>query len=127
MVNRAPWQNPRVLYTLICVFLSGALFGALAMRFTTSPHRHSSAAYWKEGGRKISIEKFKTELNLTPEQAKEIETVLDDFVMYTQTLQAQMDDVAATGKQRIVRILREDQRQKFEKMVGEMQSKQLLQ
>ena len=114
MANRAPWQNPRVLYTLICVFLSGALFGALAMRYTASPpERPRGGAYWREGGREVSLQKFKSELDLTPDQAKEIETVLDDFVMFTQTLQAQMDDVRATGKQRILRILREDQRKKF--------------
>jgi hypothetical protein len=45
--------------------------------------------------------------------------------MYYQTLQAQMDDVRATGKQRILRILREDQKQRFEKLIGEIQSKQL--
>jgi hypothetical protein len=79
-MSRAPWQNPRIVYTLLFVFLSGA------------------AA---------------------------METVLDDFVTYYQTLQAQMDDVRATGKQRILRILKDDQKQKFEKMIGELQNKPL--
>jgi hypothetical protein len=125
-MTRAPWQNPRILYTLLCVFLSGALFGALAMRFTISPERQRGGPYWKEGAREISLQKFKKELDLTPEQAREMETVLDDFMMYYQTLQAQMDDVRATGKQRIMRLLREDQKQKFEKMIGDIQSKQVL-
>jgi hypothetical protein len=122
-MNRAPWQNPRIIYTLLCVFLSGAAFGALAMRLS---HTHRGGPYWKEGGREISLQRFKKDLDLTSDQAKEMETILDDFVTYYQTLQAQMDDVRATGKERIYRILRDDQKQKFDRMIGELQAKQLL-
>jgi hypothetical protein len=124
-MSGAPWREPRILYTLLCVFLSGAVAGAVTMRFGVSPERHVSAAYWKEGPREISLHKFKKELDLSPEQAKDMETVLDDFMMYYQSLQAQMDDVRATGKSRILKILREDQRVKFEKMIGDIQNKQL--
>jgi hypothetical protein len=124
-MNRAPWQNPRILYTLIFVFLTGAVAGAITMRLGFSPERHKSGPYWKEGGREISIQRFRTELNLNADQAREIETVLDDFVMYYQTLQAQMDDVRATGKTRIMKILSEDQKQKFERMVTEFQDKRI--
>lgn len=124
-MNRAPWQNPRILYTLIFVFLSGAVAGAITMRFGFSPERHKTGPYWKEGGREISIQRFRTELDLNSEQAREIETVLDDFVMYYQTLQAQMDDVRATGKTRILKILNDGQKQKFERMLTEFQDKRL--
>ena len=124
-MSRAPWQNPRILYTLLLVFLSGAAAGALTMKLSVSPERHRAGPWWKEGGREISLERFRKELDLTPEQAREMETVLDDFMMYYQTLQAQMDDVRATGKQRIMRILRDEQKQRFEKMIGDIQSKQL--
>lgn len=123
-MDRAPWQNPRILYTLIFVFLSGAVAGAITMRFGFSPERHKQV-YWREGGRDIAIQRFRSELNLDPDQTKEFETVLDDFMMYYQTLQAQMDDVRATGKQRLMRILRDDQRQKFDKMLTELQDKKL--
>ncbi len=93
------------------------------MRFGFSPERHMGA-YWKEGAREISLQKFKKDLDLTPEQAKAIESVLDDFMMYYQSLQAQMDDVRAIGKAHIMKILREDQKAKFEKMV-EIHQKQL--
>jgi hypothetical protein len=95
------------------------------MRLGLNPERHKSGPYWKEGGREISLQKLKKDLDLTPDQANEMEVVLDDFMMYYQTLQAQMDDVRATGKQRIFKLLREDQKQKFERMIGELQTKQL--
>jgi len=124
-MNRAPWQNPRILYTLLFVFLSGAVAGAITMRLGFTPERHKAGPYWKEGGRDISLQRFKTELNLDAEQAKQIERVLDDFVMYYQSLQDQMDDVRATGKNRILHILHDDQKQKFEKMISDMQIKQI--
>jgi hypothetical protein len=64
-------------------------------------------------------------LNLTPDQAGQIASVLDDFMMYYQTLQAQMDDVRATGKNRIMKLLNDDQRQKFEHMLSDLQTKQI--
>lgn len=122
-MSRAPWANPRILYTLLAVFLSGAAAGALAMRLSTPPERHKGGPWWREGGREISLQRFKNELELTPDQTVEMERVLDDFMMFYQTLQAQMEDVRATGKQRILRILKDDQKQRFEKLIGDIQSR----
>ncbi len=124
-MNPVPWKNPRIIYTLLFVFLSGAVAGAVGARFGMSPERHKAGPFWNEGGREISLQRFKKELDLTPQQAGEIEIVLDDFVMYYQTLQAQMDDVRATGKNRILKLLREDQKQKFVRMLTDLQAKQL--
>src|SRR3979409_1236311 len=123
-MNPVPWKNPRIVYTLLFVFLSGAIAGAVSARLSMSTGK-SSGPFWKEGGREISLQRFKKELDLTPQQETEIETVLDDFVMYYQTLQAQMDDVRATGKNRILKLLREDQKQKFERMLSDLQAKQI--
>ena len=95
-MNPVPWKNPRIVYTLLFVFLSGAVAGAVTARFGMSSERHRPGPFWNEGGREISLQRFKKELDLTTQQAGEIESVLDDFVMYYQTLQAQMDDVRAT-------------------------------
>lgn len=80
---------------------------------------------WKEGGKEITLERFKRELKLTPEQTSQLEAILDDFFTYYHTLQAQLDEVRATGKDRILRVLNPEQRQKFERMMSELQSKQL--
>ncbi|MBI1897679.1 MAG: hypothetical protein HYZ57_00895 [Acidobacteria bacterium] len=125
-MNRALWQNPRIVSTFLFVFLSGAVAGAITMRFGFPIERHRQGPYWSEGGRDISLQRFKKELNLTPSQAAEIELVLDDFVKYYQTLQAQMDDVRSTGKNRITRLLNEEQKLKFEHMMTELQARQQL-
>lgn len=120
---RATWHNPRILLTLGLIFVCGALTGALIMTLGARRPVRASSLYWQEGGKDISIQRFQKELNLTPQQTQELEAVLDDFVMYIQMLQAQMDEVRANGKERIVRILNEEQKQKFEKMLLDVQAK----
>ena len=73
---------------------------------------------------RLGEERFRKELTLTDDQTREVAEVLDDFVKYYQTLQAQMDDVRANGKDRIVNILNPEQRDKFSRMMTELQSRQ---
>lgn len=125
-LHRAGWQNPKVLSFLFLVFLCGAITGALVVRFGfNSSVQRNVGPYWREGGREVSLQLWKKELDLSPAQAAEIETILDDFVMYYDTLQAQMDEVRASGKAKIKQILNDNQRQKFDKMLVELQNKQI--
>lgn len=123
--NRPSWRSPRILSTLSLVFLCGAIVGAVAMSPGAHKWMHKPAPSWKEGGKEISLQRFKKELDLRPEQAAQLETILDDFTMYYRELQTQMDEVRSSGKNRIVRILNEEQKQKFGKMMGALQEKQL--
>lgn len=116
------WHTPRVLAVLLLVFLCGAAAGALATRMF-APRMPAAAAAWSAGGREWTLNLMKEELQLTAEQAAEIETVLDEFVLYYQNLQGQMDDFRAEGKKRILRTLTPEQRKKFEKMVGKLNAK----
>lgn len=119
--NRACLSNPRVLLTVALIFLSGALTGAVAMRFGGYKMMQAQTPFWQEGGKQVSLQRLTSELDLTPKQQEEMETVLDDFVMYVQMTQAQMDDVLANGKARITRVLNDSQKKKFEKMLGDLQ------
>jgi Spy/CpxP family protein refolding chaperone len=122
---RAYWRNPRVIGTLLLVFLCGAALGMLAMGMAGHRWQNPKQLSWKEGGKEVTLERFRRELNLTPEQTAQLETILDDFFMYYHTLQAQLDEVRATGKSRILRVLDPQQRQKFERMMSDLQGKQL--
>ncbi len=114
------WRNPKVIALLSLVFLTGSAAGALGFRYVNRQAVRQGPS-WKEGGREISLQKFRRELDLSSEQALEVEAVLDDFMMYYQTLQAQMDDVRANGKDRIVRILKPEQRERFGRMMSDLQ------
>ena len=106
---------------LLTVFLCGAAAGALVVRLSNSlsaPRVTASAPPWKDVQRELTITLMKKELNLTPAQAQEIETILDDFVLYYQALQGQMDDWRTDGKKRIMDALTPEQKVKFEKLLS---------
>ncbi len=123
--SRMTWQNPRILSILLLVFVCGAMAGAVTMRLGFSQPFRRSQSYWKEGGKEISLDRFRRELSLNDDQARQMETVLNDFVMYYQSLQEQMNDVRAQGKFRITQILNEEQRPKFNRMISDLQTKQI--
>ena len=118
-------QNPKVISTLVVVFLAGTAVGALSMQLGLHEklHRTVSAAAPKTppAAKDAVLQRFKTELNLSTVQTQQISSILDDYRHYYQSLQDQLDDVRAMGKTRIVQILDEDQRQKFDKMMTELQ------
>lgn len=117
--HRMTWQNPRILCILLLVFLCGATAGALTMRLGFSSSYRRGSTYWQEGGKEISIERFRRELNLTPDQARQMETILNDFMMYYQQVKDQLDSVRADGKAKILQILNDEQKQKFLRMLTE--------
>jgi Spy/CpxP family protein refolding chaperone len=115
--DRASWQNPRILVLLLLIFLCGALAGAISMRSGLHDILHrNAAAYWKDDKDEFSYGRLQKELNLTPEQSEKLKVILDDFVKYHDDLEAQIEDVRATGRNRIVQILTPQQRQRFEKL-----------
>jgi uncharacterized membrane protein len=66
------------------------------------------------------LQKFKVDLNLTPAQAEKISLILDDYQHYYRSVQDQEDDIRATGKMRILQELDPVQREKFQKLMGEI-------
>jgi hypothetical protein len=66
-----------------------------------------------EQARRFGLEGLKTELHLTPAQEAAITKVLDDYGKYYQNIEDQRDDVAEMGRQRILEVLTEPQRKRF--------------
>ncbi|HLH00786.1 MAG TPA: hypothetical protein VKX49_31050 [Bryobacteraceae bacterium] len=124
--DRASWQNPRILALLLLIFLCGALAGAITVRAGLHErlHRSASALFWRDGNdAEFSYDRLKKELNLTPEQSDRLKTILDDFVKYHADLEAQIEDVRATGRNRIVQMLTPEQRARFEKLSQQLSSR----
>ena len=115
VAERATWQNWRILTTLSLVFLSGAFAGALGMR-AGHDVLHRSMASWREDRSPLSYERLSRDLNLSSQQANQLKSILDDMLKYDQDLQTQIEDVRATGKNRIRQILSPEQRQQFERI-----------
>jgi hypothetical protein len=122
-VSRSLWLNPRLWLAVFLVFSAGAVTGALALRLGQRNGQNRPAAYYTINGKEVALQQLVKDLDLTSAQAQQLETILDDFVMYVQMLQSQMDEVRASGKTRILNILDEKQRVKFEKMMGDLQAR----
>ena len=110
-------QNPKlgITVTFVLVFLVGVVSGALVMNLGVHKRFHT-AAFWTDPGRDISLHRLQKELDLTPEQTEKLKTVLDDFSRYYQ-------DVLATGKTSIYKILNDEQRRKFDRLINQAQEK----
>ncbi len=115
--ERATWQNPRILTTLMLVFLAGGATGAVSMKFGLHQVLHKSS---RPTSKEAVLQKFRTDLNLTAAQTEKISLILDDYRHYYQSVQDQEDDIRATGKMRILQELDPAQRDKFQKMMGEI-------
>jgi Spy/CpxP family protein refolding chaperone len=127
-------QNPKVITTLVLVFLAGAGAGAVGMRLGLDDRIHrvkaaslstqlrpTGAAQRAPYNRDLILQKFRTELDLTPDQTQAVASVLGDYRHYYQNLQDQLEDVRSTGKSRIMQILNPDQKQKFDHIMAELQ------
>lgn len=120
--------NPRIVMTLAGVFLAGIGTGMLGMRYGLHEQIHRVVApAAAPSDQEAVLERFRTELNLSADQTAKLAVVLADYQHYYQAVQEQMeeirlrdqiDDLRATGKNKILEILNQDQRAKFEKMTG---------
>jgi Spy/CpxP family protein refolding chaperone len=115
--ERASWQSPRILTTLLLVFLAGGATGAVSMKFGLHQVLHRSSV---PTSKEAVLQKFRADLNLTAAQTEKISLILDDYRHYYQSVQEQQDDIRATGKMRILEELDPAQRDKFQKMMGEI-------
>ena len=123
MIGRSQpaWKNPQIVLTLTLVFCCGAVAGAVIYKLASQPvSAKQMAAGWKDTTKEQTLTHLKRELSLTPEQADEIETALDDFSLYYQMLHAQMEEVMSTSKSRIDQVLNEAQRKKFARIMSEL-------
>lgn len=113
LTSRAAWNSSRVActFSITLVFLMGAITGGVITKLSSRSLAASNRTP-NEAEKIITLEKWKKDLNLTPEQTQDIELVLDDFTMYYR-------NVVSDGKNRIMKILNEEQKVKFQKILGD--------
>lgn len=101
--------------TLVLVFLCGAVAGALAMNLGLHTRLHQPT-FDSPAGKALNFEHLQKELDLSPAQAEQMRSILNDFWDYYRT-------VLSDGKVRVEQILNEQQRKKFERLLQEAQQK----
>src|SRR5664279_4805373 len=116
LLEKASWArswDPKVvcMVTLALVFLCGAAAGAVAMNLGLHSRLHPQS-FDTALGRELYFERMKRELNLTPVQQEQMESILNDFWQYYRT-------VLSDSKAKVEQILNEEQRRKFERILQE--------
>jgi hypothetical protein len=103
--------DPRVACAvmLVLVFLLGAGAGALAMNLGVHRVMHQPD-FDTPAGKIRFFERMQKELDLTPAQSEQMQSILNDFWQYYHS-------VLSDSKSRVEQILTEDQRRKFEHML----------
>jgi len=122
----AGWANPRVLAILSVIFFFGAAFGSVVTREYL--HSHMAAPKWvnsMEAMKQMGLGGLEAELNLTPQQYSVVAQQLDVYAKYYQNIEDQQADieeqranVAELGKQRILDVLNEKQKKRFNELFG---------
>lgn len=115
LTQSAHTQKATCVVSLVLVFLCGAVAGAVAMNFG-HVQKHKEA-FWTPPAKERTLQNWKEQLDLTPVQTEQINSILDDFGRYYR-------DVLGDGKARIQHVLTPEQRRKFDKMLDEVQAKQ---
>ena len=106
-----PKSNASAILPLVLVFLCGVSVGALAMSLGVHKLIHPPPPPVSDKSpNKITVDRWKKELNLTDPQAEQIIGILDDFSKY-------YDNVLADGNTRIMQILDANQQAKFQQML----------
>src|SRR5579862_4110624 len=107
------WLSPKLagFSVLLLVFMSGAVAGAEAMNLVAHNALHPRP-FWDNSAKTEYLKTVAKQLDLSPAQQAQMESILDDFAKYYQT-------VLSDGKARIFSILNDDQKVKFEKMLKE--------
>ena len=104
-------RDPRwaVGVVLALVFLCGATAGAVAMNTGLHERLHQSP-FDTPAGRALNFEHLQKELDLTPAQAEQMQSILNDMWQYYRT-------VLTDSKSRVEQILSPQQREKFERLL----------
>jgi hypothetical protein len=107
--------NPKLAcaITLTLVFLCGAAAGAVAMNLGVHKGLHQPT-FDTPAGKARYFERMQKELDLTPAQSEQIQSLLNDFWQLYHT-------VLSDSKQRVEQLLNEEQRKKFEVLLQQQQ------
>ena len=115
-VGRSAWNARAVCaLSLALVFLCGGALGAVVMDLGVH-NRQRVPTFDTPAGKAAYFERLQKELNLTPQQSAQVESILNDFWHYYRS-------VLNNGRVQVEQVLNEEQRQKFERMLQDPQKR----
>lgn len=102
---------------LFAIFLIGAGSGAVAMRaYEHYKHKPGATNYDYGTDTAAAVSRLEKEVGLTPDQIEQVKAILDDSIMHEADLLHQIRAIQDDGRRRILELLDDAQRAKFEDM-----------
>jgi hypothetical protein len=110
----APPRNAKatLLVCFVLVFFCGSVCGALLTNMWSHHTAINRAALRGHFAGQFELQHLQRELDLDAEQSRQLSMILDDVAKY-------YDNVLSDGQTRVMQILNEQQKAKFEKMLAE--------
>ncbi len=99
---------------LLIVFLGGAVAGAVSTKIFAPKAGESTGAAPHEHEASVAVDHLREELDLDAGQVDQLQGILDYCIMKEADLLSQIEFAKEDGRQRILKILNEQQRRKFD-------------
>jgi hypothetical protein len=124
MLPKMSADRKRAALYVALIFLCGSLTGTLVTNLWThwGPESTSARADAPYSVQHI-VERFTRRLNLTPEQAKQLNQILDETHGAYLQYESQEETIRQEGRDRIRGILTDEQRPKYEEMLARIDAK----
>lgn len=121
-MSDARWTNcqNKVLAILGAVFVAGFASGGVAMhifdgdKLIAAVETELSPEEVYQQQSLVAVEELEAQLDLDPEQSRRVKTILDECIMAEADLLMKVRNVQHKGRQRIMEVLRPEQRVQFE-------------
>lgn len=113
----------KALAILAFVFMGGVTLGVVGMQVLGNPPvvssaQHGGVFHHQESG--MAVEELRLQLDLSDAQVQKIHMILDESIMAETNLLDQLQVVQTDGRARIVELLDQEQRAKFNEWVREL-------
>lgn len=123
MSETMPIDRKRATLYVALIFLCGALTGFAATNLWNNWWPGSASANSaKPYSVQHRVEKFTRELNLTPDQAKQLNQILDETHSNYRRLEAEEELIREQGRARIRIILSEEQKPRYEELLAHQEA-----
>ena len=106
------------------IFFSGMAMGAFAMILAERYWLEPRAQALEQSEQQIALDHLSRELQLDEAQMREVEAILDQAIMQHADMIAQFQTNRLYGHDRIMRILNEEQKKRFDQVLSEISSQQ---